>query len=80
MWKKFWDFLKTNTIYLLIAMGIFWSPLIVIGILSITITPWLLTLETTLIAIWVTLPAIPIQLGLALAIKYIWKLIFRRKK
>ena len=80
MWKKFWDFLKHNWQYQLIASAIFWSPPVVIAILAIIISPWFWTLFGTLVTIWTIMPAIPIQIAMAIGIKMFWEKVIRRNK
>lgn len=47
----------------LIGEALFWSPLIIIGILALIISPYYWTVFAAVYFVWVTiLPAIPIQL------------------
>lgn len=58
-------------IYILIAEAIFWSPVIVTAILALVINPWFWTVTSAIMLFWAGpfTPAIPLQIGLALAIK-----------
>lgn len=82
LWKKLWNFAKHNWVYLIIAEAIFWADLVVIAILAL-FNPILWTVFATVFGIQVTLlPAIPIQLAIAVGIKLVWEKIikkFRRK-
>lgn len=58
-------------IYILIAELIFWSPVIVTAILALLINPWFWTATSAILLFWAGpfTPAVPLQLGLALALK-----------
>ena len=83
--KKLWRWLRANAInkemifYLLIAELIFWSPCIVVGILAVSVSAWWWTVFAGICAFWAgpVTPAVPLQLGLAVLLKKIFK---RKKK
>lgn len=58
-------------IYILIAELIFWSPVIVTAILALLINPWFWTVTGAILLFWAGpfTPGVPLQLGLALALK-----------
>lgn len=58
-------------IYVLIAEAIFWSPVIITAILALVIDPWWWTATSAILLFWAGpfTPAVPLQIGLALAIK-----------
>ena len=68
-------------IYILIAELIFWSPVIVTVILAFLINPWFWTVTSAIIIFWAGpfTPAVPLQLGLALALKGIVNKIKKRR-
>lgn len=82
LWKKLWNFTKHNWLYIIIAEAIFWADLVVIAIISL-FNPIYLTIFAAVFGVQVTLlPAIPIQLAIAVGIKLLWEKIikkFRRK-
>lgn len=65
----------------IIAELIFWSPVIVTGLLAIIIDPWWWTACTAIMLFWAGpfTPAVPLQIGLALALKGIYNKIRRKK-
>ena len=75
--QKLWQWLRKNVInkemivYVLIAEAIFWSPVIVTGILAIIVDPWWWTAVSAIMLFWAGpfTPAVPLQIGLAIAIK-----------
>ena len=75
--QKLWQWLRKNVInkemiiYVLIAEAIFWSPVIVTGILAIIVDPWWWTATSAILLFWAGpfTPAVPLQIGLAIAIK-----------
>lgn len=75
--QKLWQWLRKNVInkemivYVLIAEAIFWSPVIVTATLAIIIDPWWWTVVSAICLFWAGpfTPAVPLQIGLALAIK-----------
>lgn len=82
LWKKLWNFTKHNCLYIIIAEAIFWVDLVIIAIISL-FNPIYWTIFTAVFGVQVTLlPAIPIQLAIAVGIKLLWEKIikkFRRK-
>ena len=58
-------------IYILIAELIFWSPVIITSILALVIDPWFWTATSAILLFWAGpfTPAVPLQIGLAIAIK-----------
>lgn len=66
-------------IYILIAELIFWSPVIITAILALVINPWFWTITSAILLFWAGpfTPAVPLQIGLAIAIK---ALVHRIKK
>ncbi len=82
--KKTWRWLRANAInkemivYILISELIFWSPCIVCAFLAITVNAWWWTAFGAICAFWAGpfTPAVPLQIGLAVLIKKI----FKRKK
>ena len=83
LWKKLWNFAKHNWLYIIIAEAIFWVDLVVIAILAL-FNPIYWAVFATVFGVQVTLlPAIPIQLAIAVGIKLLWEKIikkFRRKE
>lgn len=78
LWKKLWEFTKKNWAYIIVAEIIFWADLAVIAIMAI-FKPMLWAVFATVYGIQVTLlPAIPIQLGIAVGIKFLWEKIIKR--
>lgn len=83
-YKDFWQWCKREIltkdmlIYLLIAELIFWSPVIVCGVLALTVNAWYWTAVSGIILFWAGpfTPAVTIQFGLA----YFLKRIFKGKK
>lgn len=78
--KKLWAWLRKHALnkemflFVLIAEAIFWSPCIVTGILAVTIDPWWWTAFGAVCAFWAGpfTPAVPLQIGLAIALKKIF--------
>ena len=74
---KLWKWLRKNVlnqemiIYVIIAELIFWSPVIITSILALVIDPWFWTATSTIMLFWAGpfTPAVPLQIGLAIAIK-----------
>lgn len=85
---KVWVWLRKNALNkdmflsFLIAELIFWSPNIVCGILALVVSPWWWTAFSSIIVFWAGpfTPAVPLQIGLALAIKKLFTKIKRRKE
>ena len=83
--KKCWRWLRANAftkdmfIWILLAELIFWSPVIVCGILAIVVNPWWWSAASTIIIFWSApfTPAMPLQCGLAATLKVIYN---KRKK
>ena len=82
-----WRWLRKNVLnkdmilWVLVAELIFWSPVIVTGLLAIIIDPWWWTACTAIMLFWAGpfTPAVPLQIGLALALKGISNKIRRKK-
>ena len=68
-------------LWVIIAELIFWSPVIVTSILALVIDPWFCTVSSAIMLFWAGpfTPAVPIQIGLALALKGIYNKIRRKK-
>ena len=66
-------------IYILITELIFWSPVIITAILALVINPWFWTITSAILLFWAGpfTPAVPPQIGLAIANK---ALVHRIKK
>lgn len=83
--KECWRWLRANVftkdmfIWILLAELIFWSPVIVCGILAIVVNPWWWSAASTIIIFWSApfTPAMPLQFGLAATLKVIYN---KRKK
>lgn len=83
--KECWRWLRANVftkdmfIWILLAELIFWSPVIVCGILAIVVNPWWWSAVSTIIIFWSApfTPAMPLQFGLAATLKVIYN---KRKK
>ena len=81
-----WRWLRKNVLNkemllsVIIAELIFWSPVIVTGLLAIIIDPWWWTACTAIILFWAGpfTPAVPLQIGLAVLIKKLSSLIKRK--
>lgn len=75
--RRLWKWLRKNVlnrgmiVYVLIAECIFWSPVIVTAILAIIVNKWFWSVTSAILLFWAgpLTPAIPLQIGLALAIK-----------
>lgn len=86
--KKLWKWLRKNClnremiIYILIAELIFWSPVIITAILALVINPWFWTATSAILLFWAGpfTPAVPLQIGLAIAIKSIVHKINKHKE
>lgn len=85
--RSIWRYLRTNILtkdmilWVIIAELIFWSPVIVTSILALVIDPWFCTVSSAIMLFWAGpfTPAVPLQIGLALALKGIYNKIRRRK-
>ena len=78
LWKKLWEFTKHNWLYIIIAEAIFWADLVVIAIMAL-FKPMFWAIFATVFGVQVTLlPAIPIQLAIAVGIKLLWEKIIKR--
>lgn len=85
--KNFWSWLRKNVLtkdmilWVIIAELIFWSPVIVTAILALVINPWYWTVTSAIMLFWAGpfTPAVPLQIGLALALKGIYNKIRRKK-
>ena len=81
-----WRWLRKNVLNkemllsVIIAELIFWSPVIVTGLLAIIIDPWWWTACTAIMLFWAGpfTPAVPLQIGLAVLIKKLSSLIKRK--
>ena len=86
--KKAWQWLRKHVInremllWVIIAELIFWSPCIVSAVLAWVIFPWWWTVFGSYIAFWSAplTPAMPLQFGLAVALKKIHEKLRRKKK
>lgn len=75
--KKLWRWLRVHAfnkemfLWFLIAEIIFWSPCIVTGFLGIFVNEWWWSAFGSIVAFWAGpfTPAVPLQLGLAAALK-----------
>lgn len=80
-----WKWLRRNVfnkemlLWMLIAEAIFWTPVIVGIVLAVTISGWWWTVVSAYIVFWAGpfTPAMPLQFGLALLLKRLFK---RRKR
>lgn len=85
--RRVWRYLRTNILtkdmilWVIIAELIFWSPVIVTSILALVVNPWYCTVSSAIMLFWAGpfTPAIPLQIGLALALKGIYNKIRRKK-
>ena len=78
--QKFWKFLKANVPWCIMGTAIYWGiPHLVVTLLGALINNWYFTLYAGVFAVQVALPAIPIIIGLSLAIKGLF-LLFKKKK
>lgn len=85
--KSIWRYLRTNILtkdmilWVIIAELIFWSPVIVAAMLTIMVDTWYCTVVSAILLFWAGpfTPAIPLQIGLALALKGIYNKIRRKK-
>ena len=86
--KKLWQWLRKNVfnkemfIWVVIAELIFWSPCIVTGLLAVIIDPWWWTAFGAICAFWAGpfTPAVPLQIGLALALKKLYEKIKKHER
>ena len=84
--KRLWQWLRKNVfnkemfVWVVIAELIFWSPCIVTGLLAVIIDPWWWTAFGASWAVWAGpfTPAVPLQIGLAIALKKLYEKIKRR--
>ena len=60
-----------NALWLLLAEGVFWSPLVVCAAMAFIVSPWWWTACAAIVTFWAGpfTPAVPLQIGLALAIR-----------
>ena len=85
--KSIWRYLRANVLtkdmilWVIIAELIFWSPVIVTAILAFLIDPWYWTVTSAIMLFWAGpfTPAVPLQIGLALALKGIYNKIRRKR-
>lgn len=72
---------KDMILWVILAELIFWSPVIVAAILALVVDPWYCTVISAILLFWAGpfTPAIPLQIGLALALKGIYNKIRRKK-
>lgn len=85
--KDVWRYLRVNILtkdmilWVIIAELIFWSPVIVTAVLALVINPWYWTVTSAIMLFWAGpfTPAVPLQIGLALALKGIYNKIRRKK-
>ena len=85
--KSIWRYLRVNILtkdmilWVIIAELIFWSPVIVTAFLALVINPWYWTVTSAIMLFWAGpfTPAVPLQIGLALALKGIYNKIRRKK-
>lgn len=85
--KSIWRYLRANVLtkdmilWVIIAELIFWSPVIVTAILALLIDPWYWTITSAIMLFWAGpfTPAVPLQIGLALALKGIYNKIRRKR-
>lgn len=86
--KKIWRWLRREILnkgmllWLIVAELIFWSPVIVGGVLGLVFDPWYYTICVAYMGFWTLplTPAIPLQIGLAYGLKKAADAILRRKK
>jgi hypothetical protein len=86
--KRLWRWLRREILnkgmllWLIIAELIFWSPVIVGGVLGLIFDPWYFTICVAYMGFWTLplTPAIPLQIGLAFGLKKIADAIRRRNK
>ena len=79
--RKTWKWLRKNVfnkemfVFVLIAEAIFWSPCIATGLMALIINPWYWGAFGAIIAFWAgpLTPAVPLQIGLAIALKKLWE-------
>ena len=79
--KRLWKWLRKTVlnkemlIFFLIAELIFWSPCIVSALLALIINPWWWSIFGAVCVFWAGpfTPAVPLQIGLALLLKKIFK-------
>ena len=79
--KRLWQWLRKNVlnkemfVWVIIAELIFWSPCIVTGLLAVIIDPWWWTAFGAICAFWAGpfTPAVPLQIGLAIALKKLYE-------
>ena len=84
--KRLWQWLRKNVlnkemfVWVIIAELIFWSPCIVTGLLAVIIDAWWWTAFGAICAFWAGpfTPAVPLQIGLAIALKKLYEKIKRR--
>ena len=79
--KRLWQWLRKNVfnkemfVWVVIAELIFWSPCIVTGLLAVIIDHWWWTAVGAICAFWAGpfTPAVPLQIGLAIALKKLYE-------
>lgn len=79
--KKLWQWLRKTVlnkdmfVAFCFAELIFWSPCIVTGVLALVVNNWWWTVFGLIIAFWAGpfTPAVPLQIGLAILLKKIFK-------
>lgn len=75
--KRIWKWLRKNVLnkemilWVLISELIFWSPVIVCSILALIVSEWWWTAVSAICLFWAGpfTPAVPLQIGLAIALK-----------
>ena len=85
--RSLWKWLRANVLakdmilWVIIAELIFWSPVIVTAVLALVINPWYWTVTSAIMLFWAGpfTPAVPLQIGLALALKGIYNKIRRKR-
>ncbi len=79
--KRVWVWLRKNVLnkemflFVLIAEIVFWSPCIVTAVLAICISPLYWSICSAVIIFWAGpfTPAVPLQFGLAVLLKKLWR-------
>ena len=86
--KRLWQWLRKNVfnkemfVWVIIAELIFWAPCIVTGLLAVIIDPWWWTAFGAICAFWAGpfTPAVPLQIGLAIALKKLYEKIKKHQR
>lgn len=79
--NKLAKLIKDLALWLVIAELIFWSPVLIGIVLAVSVNEWCWTIVTAVVAFWAGpfTPAIPLQIGLAIALQRLHKRIKRRR-